>query len=105
VTYDNSAGAPYWEDAIHAAIYVNGVLQSEGVIIDPASTLIEAEGRSGMIIASYAPIAMDQPYSVEIFLYTYGNQTVNRVSAWAGAIQHTDHATEAVVELLELTDM
>lgn len=103
-TYDNT-GPGKWEQALHAAIYVNGVLQAEGMIIDPATTLEESEGRSGLMIGSFDGIVAENDYTVEIYLYSYGNQAVGNVSAWAGAIRHTDHSTDAVVEIMELANL
>ncbi|MCD8493843.1 MAG: hypothetical protein LRY39_00115 [Alphaproteobacteria bacterium] len=101
--------AQRWEEAIHAAIVVNGTQIAEGVILNPAHTLAlsDSEGFSGLIMGTYDNIVQGEDYTVEIYLFSFGNQNAspgNR-SLSAGTVRHTDHSGDAKIEILEVHNL
>lgn len=96
----NSSGNQRWEQALIAAIFVNGELKVLGDLVNPYSSADTSAGGAGTVIG-FADIVQDQTYGIDIYVFSLGNTLSDTRSGWAGTIRLADHDVVGVVEIME----
>lgn len=99
-----------WENAIMAAIYVNGTEVMRGDLFNPFGNVsipsVTSVGGTGILIGEFQNITPGTDYNIEIYTYMLhdpsgGVVPVPNQTAWIGSIKLDDHSVEGIVEILE----
>lgn len=98
--YNNLIPAVKWDGVLMAALFVNGVELSRGMIVNPATNIVSSFGLTG-VITGVARIQKEEAYTVEVHIFSLGNAGVAEVSGWAGTMRFADTYVDGVVEIIE----
>ena len=108
-TARNDLTATKWREPILGAIYIDNVLVSQALLLDPSAVLEDGFGFSSLLMGE-ADIQVNAAYNIKVYLYSLGNQALATKSAWVGSARFKLGAAApafngtAFVEVMEIED-